>query len=104
MVFDLANNRYEIQDADGNVVPNPAMSNKPYRVDYANDPQAQNVALEAVDFDGTNVLWFDRMGVPYGGAIAESPVVLTSGSITVSSGDVKMTVNVEPMTGRVTFD
>ena len=104
VVFDVDGESYEVQNDLGVVVADPVTGGKDFRVSYTEDNRLHKVQLETVDFDGTNILWFDRMGVPYGGAITGSPVALTSGSVTLSAGDETITINVEPITGRIKIE
>jgi hypothetical protein len=80
------------------------VSSQPYRVTYPSSREMRKVTLASVDFDGTNTVWFDRLGVPYSGAIVDSPPPLTTGTIIVQAGKQQMTVKVEPVTGRVSIE
>ncbi|MBN1844896.1 MAG: prepilin-type N-terminal cleavage/methylation domain-containing protein [Sedimentisphaerales bacterium] len=100
VVFDPAGNRYEVQDAAGNVIDDPVVGS-PYRVEFSQDRRTRNVTLDTVDFDGTQTLWFDRMGSPYAGSISQSPPPLASGQIVVRVKDKTLTILVEPVTGRI---
>ena len=59
------------------------------------------VKIDSVNFDGTNVVWFDLLGAPHSGAIGASPTPLTVGSVVITAGDRNITINVEPVTGRI---
>jgi prepilin-type N-terminal cleavage/methylation domain-containing protein len=102
VVFDTTNNSYEVQDSAGNVILDPVVGS-PYQIQYPNDRRTDDVLLETANFDGTNTIWFDRLGAPYGGAISDSPPPLSSGQVTVRVKDKSITINVEPVTGRITI-
>jgi len=101
VVFDTGSNSYEVQDSAGNVITDPVVGS-PYRIEYPNDRRTRNVSLETANFDGNNTVWFDRLGAPYGGAISASPPPLSTGQVVVRVKDKTMTINVEPVTGRIT--
>ena len=103
VVFNTVSNSYEVQDSVGSVINDP-LSSEPYRVDFSADARRSNTTLVSVDFDGTSVLWFDHMGMPYGGAIASNPPPLTTGNVVLQVGDQQMTVQVEPVTGRININ
>jgi prepilin-type N-terminal cleavage/methylation domain-containing protein len=102
VVFDTVSNSYEVQDSTGTVIMDPVVGS-PYQIDYPNDRRTQNVSLETANFDGSSTVWFDRLGAPYGGAISASPPPLSTGQVVVRVGDKTMTINVEPVTGRITI-
>ena len=101
VVFDGSGTGYEVQDAGGNVAPDPLVSTHPYRVDYAADRRRSKVRIASASFDGQSQVWFDRMGSPYAGAIVTSPPPLTNGQVVVQAGSESITVQVEPVTGRI---
>ena len=102
VVFDTVNNSYEVQDSAGNVIMDPVVGS-PYQVEFPNDRRTRTVSLETANFNGNNTVCFDRLGAPYGGAISASPPPLTTGQIVVRVKDKTMTINVEPVTGRITI-
>ena len=60
----------------------------------------KNVTVESANFDDNNRIWFDKMGMPYSGAIADNNM-LVDGSIYLKSANATMTVNIEPISGRI---
>jgi len=104
VVFDVANKSYEVQDADGKVVADPVASSKQFRVVFGKTSECSKVSFASVNFDGGNKVWFDRMGVPYSGAISDSPPPLTTGQVVMEAGKHQMTVRVEPVTGRISIN
>lgn len=103
VVFDTGANSYAVQDSLGNVIIDPVVGS-PYEIEYSNDRRTQNVSIESVNFDGSNTVWFDRLGAPYGGAISASPPPLSTGQIMIRVKDKTMTIKVEPVTGRITVE
>ncbi len=103
VVFDAAAESYEVQDSSGAVIDNPVSSGSDYRVSFPDISQMKSVTIDAVNFDGTDRVWFDRLGAPYSGAIiANTP--LASGEVTVRAGSRSYTVTVEPVSGRIKVD
>ncbi|MCP4711390.1 MAG: prepilin-type N-terminal cleavage/methylation domain-containing protein [Planctomycetes bacterium] len=101
IVFDSDAETYEVQDADGVVIPDPIIPGKNLRTDYLNDPRLQNIRIETANFDGGAKIWFDRLGMPYSGPNKDNLNALNAGSVIVQSGDNTMTITVEPITGRI---
>ena len=100
VVFDAAAESYEIQDSSGAVIDSPVSPGTDYRISFPDIPQMKSVMIDVVDFDGTDRVWFDRLGAPYSGAIdAKTP--LGSGKVTVRAGSSSYTVSVEPVSGRI---
>ena len=104
VVFDADAECYEVRDADGNAVADPAMAGQNYRVDYAHDPRLQKVRIDAVDFDGGSKVWFDRLGAPYTGPDKENLAALNAGSVNIQAGNKIITIAVEPITGRININ
>ena len=99
VVFDAANNSYEIQDATGSVISNP-LTKASYQMNLSVNNGYKNVTVESANFDDNNRIWFDKMGMPYSGAIADNNM-LVDGSIYLKSANATMTVNIEPISGRI---
>ena len=111
VVFDTSGEAFELQDAAGNVIDtnvNPVIGGSDdalvgrYRVAFSENAHLSRVEIVSADFDGSQTVWFDSLGAPYGGTIVSFPAPLTSGSVTVGVGDTTATVGVEPVTGRLT--
>lgn len=102
VVFDTGTNSYEVQDSLGAVITDP-VAGSPYRIEYPEDRHTRTVTLDTADFDGSNTVWFDRLGAPYGGAISASPPPLSTGQVIVRVKDKTMTIRVEPVTGHITI-
>lgn len=64
----------------------------------------RDVSLQSKSFDGQTTLAFDELGAPYayqsvGGTLTP---LASAGQITLRSGSVTLTINIEPFTGEVT--
>jgi len=104
VVFDPVNHSYAIQDENSNVIKDPTgtsnAKNYFYQISFPESNHLRKVTITNVNFDGTNKVWFDRMGMPYRGEIADT-IALTSGSVTLKAADRNMVITVEPVTGRI---
>jgi len=102
IVFDTAANSYEVQkknpDPDNTftIIKHP-VEKTDYRIDFDTAPGLKNVVVNAVDFDSTSTVRFDRMGAPYNG----NGNALTDGSVTIAVPDLSNTIIIEPVTGRI---
>ncbi len=99
VVFNPAEEKYEVHDASGNVIDHPIRAGSDFVVDLQADSRLRRVDIASADFDSQTTITFDYLGSPY------SPPLnpLNSGVITLSAGSFSMTVTVEPMTGYVTI-
>jgi prepilin-type N-terminal cleavage/methylation domain-containing protein len=98
VVFDPANESYEVRDASGTVISHPVKAGSLFVVNLQSDSRLSRVDITSADFDSQPSVTFDYLGSPYNAAA--SP--LNSGQISLQAGSFTMTVNVEPMTGYVT--
>ena len=98
VVFDPANEKYEVQDATGTVIDHPLKPGSPFVVDLQSDSRLSRVDIVSAAFDSLSTVKFDYLGSPYNG----SGTALNSGQITLQAGTFSMTITVEPMTGYVT--
>jgi prepilin-type N-terminal cleavage/methylation domain-containing protein len=101
VVFDPANESYEVHDSDG-VIEHPVNVGSDFVVDLANDSRLSRVDIVSADFDPGSQpsVTFDYLGSPYSGTSTAN--LLNSGVISLGAGSFTMTVTVEPMTGYVT--
>ena len=104
VVFDADNECYEVLDADGNVVFDPAIPDQAFRVDYPNDARLHKVRITTANFDGGSKVWFDRLGMPYSGADKDNLTVLNAGSVGIQAGENTVTITVEPITGKININ
>ena len=104
VVFDEANETYQIEDQSGTVIPHPVKKGFNYVMDFQNDGRLDRVVIVDANFDGdvTNTVSFDYLGSPYSGSGTGSP--LNSGVITLQAASVTKTVHVEPVTGFISVN
>ena len=98
IVFDVANNTYEIQDENANVIDHP-MTGRSYTVNFANESRLSRVTIGSVSFDSSATLTYDYLGSPYNGA--STP--LNSGQIVLEADDYSMTITIQAVTGYLTI-
>lgn len=109
VVFDTDAESYEVRDSGGVVIAHPfkkvpAGANPNdylFRVSYPAIDNMDDVVITSANFDGTGAVWFDLMGAPHSGNIVADPPVLTSGSVIITAGANSITVQVEPVSGRI---
>ena len=101
VVFDAANETYEIQDSGGNVISHPVKKGFSYEVDFANDGRLDRVDIVSANFDGETTIGFDYLGSPYS-VVGGTSSDLNSGTITLQAGSVTKTVSIEAVTGFIT--
>ncbi len=96
VVFEPAENRYRIADANGVTITSTWKSNPTtggnYIVDFDEDNRFVGVNLQGASFGSTQVLAFDALGSPMNG-----------GNINIASGNTQYRITVAPFTGRVTI-
>ena len=98
VVFDMANETYEIQNPDdGSVITHP-VNKTPYRVDFPASEHMNEVTLTTADFDATNLVRFNSLGIPYNGGGNQ---LAARGKVTLSAGKFNVDVTVEPISGRI---
>ncbi len=99
VVFDSTNDTYKLLDANNHALKDP-LSQGDYKVDYTTSSSYKNVHIKSVNMDGTQKVWFDRMGAPYSGDISDARP-LTTGRITLEAGKLTTVVSIGPVTGRI---
>jgi len=97
VVFNAANETYEIRDPNNNVIPHPVKVGFDYVTDFANDSRLNRVDIVSANFDGTNTVKFDYLGSPFNGGDGD----LNSGTIALQAAGASKTVAVEPVTGFI---
>lgn len=102
VVFDPANESYEIQDQNGAVIDHPVNPGT-FVVDFSADSNLSRVDIANADFDSdaSKAITFDYLGSPYSGLDTSTP--LNTGQITLTADNFTLVVNVEPVTGYVTI-
>ncbi len=109
IVFDSAANEFTVSDESDNLVDDPGKTapsgtTQPdkYKLKrtYSQDQQYSRVSISDVSFDGTETIWFNKLGIPHSGDMASnSPLI--SGEITLTSGKYSMKLTIEPVTGKI---
>ena len=98
VVFDAANDSYEIQDSDtSNVISHP-ITKTPYRMSFPTDQHLKDVQITAANFDSGNLVKFNSLGMPYNSAGSQ---LAARGTVTLIAGAHNITVTVEPVSGRI---
>jgi prepilin-type N-terminal cleavage/methylation domain-containing protein len=104
VVFDPANESYDIREAGFSIIKNP-LDGKDFLVDLTADHRISGVNIESTNF--TDAVTFDYLGTPYPGNVASPTARLNdTGVITLQSKDGRFVirVKVEPLTGYVTIE
>jgi prepilin-type N-terminal cleavage/methylation domain-containing protein len=101
IVFDPANESYEIRDTNNAVIGHPVKRGD-YIINFTNDSRLQRVNITSVDFDDTDTVRFDYLGSPCNGNGTDNPL-LDGGTITLNAGGSTMVINIEPVTGYITI-
>jgi len=99
VVFDTANESYEIRDVNNVVIEHPIKKGSNYVVDFTSDGRLDRVDITGANFDGFAKITFDYLGSPYSGNAGAT--AMNSGTITLEAGDLTKTVTVEPVTGFI---
>lgn len=104
VVFDPANESYEVHDKDGNVIDHPVKTGFLFEVDLQSDSRLSRVDIVSADFDSQASVTFDYLGSPYSGSYPDTVNPLNNREqIELQAGSFSMTITVEPMTGYVTI-
>lgn len=102
VVFDKTAETYQIEDANGTVIPHPLKKGAAtYIVNFQNDGRLDRVDIVDANFDLTTGVGFDYLGSPFSGSGLGSP--LNNGVVTLQASGVTKRVNVEPVTGFVSI-
>ncbi len=99
VVFDAANETYEIRDPNNAVIAHPIRKGFDYTVDFANDGRLDRVDITSANFDGKTTIGFDYLGSPY--SIDGASTALNSGVISLQAGGTTKTVTIEAVTGFI---
>ncbi|MCK4627784.1 MAG: prepilin-type N-terminal cleavage/methylation domain-containing protein [Sedimentisphaerales bacterium] len=98
VVFDVANESYEVQDSDtGSVITHP-ITKSPYQMPFLANKHLKDVRIDVADFDSGNLVRFNSLGMPYNSAGAQ---LAARGTVTLTAGTHSITVTVEPVSGRI---
>jgi prepilin-type N-terminal cleavage/methylation domain-containing protein len=99
IIFDPGNDKYDVVNQSGAVVPHPVKRGFPYTINFRSDSRLNKVDLVTANFDGWTGIKFDYLGSPYDGS--GSP--LNSGTITLQADGRTVTITVEPVTGFISI-
>ena len=99
VVFQQGTESYKIVDQDGSVIAHPVKIGFSYSVDLKSDSRTDKVNIASVNFGSTQTVKFDYLGSPYNGS--DKP--LNIGEILLQAGEDEITINVEPVTGHISF-
>ncbi len=101
VVFDTANEAYQIEDNTGTPVDNPVRPGSQYVVSLKTDSNFSrvNIATAAFNTVANHSVTFDYLGSPYD--TNRDP--LNTGRVTLQADTFTLYVDVEPMTGYVTI-
>lgn len=97
VVFNAANETYEIRDPNNTVIEHPVRKGHNFAVDFTSDGNLDRVDIVSANFDGNSTVKFDYLGSPFNQADGD----LNSGVITLQAGGISRTVSVEPVTGFI---
>jgi prepilin-type N-terminal cleavage/methylation domain-containing protein len=103
VVFDTANESYEIHNELGNSIDHPVNPGS-FVVDFSSDSNFSRIDLVGANFDSdiSKAITFDYLGSPYSGI--GTATALNSGQITLQADTFTLTVDIEPVTGYVTIN
>jgi len=96
VVFDKVAKGYCVVDSGGTVIEHPTKKGFDYEVDLRSSGLDQ-VNLVDVDFDSTDKVTFDSLGIPHNGVGGD----LNQGVIRLQAGGTTVNITVEPVTGFI---
>ncbi len=105
VVFDPANESYDIRETATNTVIGHPVHPGQYVIDFSSDNNFNRVNIATVVFNSpaTQTVTFDYLGSPYAEMTTDPANALNNGAITLQADTFTMNVNIEPMTGYVTI-
>ena len=106
IVFFEADESYEIREYPSHGVIDHPVNPGPFAVDFSTDGRMSRVNIASADFDSgssvTDAIMFDYLGLPTAGtnpSLATGQIILQD----KQTGNFKLYVNIEPVTGYVTI-
>lgn len=100
IVYDAANNMYAVIDVPPQTSTLDLDNNTIQTTDLKQSNKFHDSKIESVNFDGSNVLYFDEMGGTVTGPNSTTPS--SGGNIIISGSGSRFQIRVEAYTGRVT--
>jgi prepilin-type N-terminal cleavage/methylation domain-containing protein len=74
-----------------------------YALNFSTSDGYSRVKVTSALFDENASVWFDRLGGPHGGDIADAEPALTSGVLKIAAGNSSMTITMAAVTGTVSI-
>ncbi len=102
VVVDNVTDSISVRDQYDTPVTEDLLSQTTLQISFPTTDHMSQVKIDSVNFDAGNRIWFDRLGTPYSGLIADK-TPLSAGQIILRAGTHTVTVNVEPVTGHITL-
>ena len=104
VVFDTANNSYEVHDSGGAVIAHPVNEGFEYVVNFSADSRLNRVSIDTANFDpgSSDTVTFDYLGSPYSGTGTANP--LNDGEIRIQADGLSTTIDIEPVTGFISIN
>ena len=101
VVFSTSSGKYDVMDSVSpqNIITHPVL-HTPYEVLFGTGA-LQGCTLTTANFDGSAILAFDEMGVPYSYTAGTGATPLNAGSIVITSGAATITVTIQPYSGEI---
>lgn len=101
VVFDLADNSYQVEDDSSSVIPHPGRPGLSFIVDFDDDSRTENTTITDADFDSQQTITFDYLGSPFSSVGVANP--LNSGTVTLQAESFSFDIVIEPVTGYITI-
>ena len=98
VVFDAANESYEVQESSTSSVITHPITKMPYSMSFLTNKHLKNVRITSADFDSGNLVNFNSLGMPYNSAGSQ---LAARGTVILTVGTHNITVTVEPVSGRI---
>ena len=103
VAFDPDQESFIVQTVAGTVTTTVAdpVRKTPFQMIFPQSKRFSKVRLDSADFGGARNIWFDRLGAPFSGPVPNNTPMLNKGSIVLAAGESRMTIEVEPVTGKI---
>ncbi|MEJ5259435.1 MAG: prepilin-type N-terminal cleavage/methylation domain-containing protein [Anaerohalosphaeraceae bacterium] len=102
VVFFPLEERYQVQDAAGTVLPHPLRSGRQFVENFSVDRRTKKVDVVSTTFSGDAVT-FDYLGTPYSGTDTANRLN-EAGWITIQADSFVLYVKIEPVTGYISVE
>lgn len=98
VVFNAANESYEVQDSSTSSVITHPITKAPYSMSFLTNKHLKDVRITAVNFDSGNLVKFNSLGMPHNSSGTQLAAL---GTVILTAGPHTMNVTVEPISGRI---